>query len=168
MMASMTASLLTMTVALGPSVTPAFASSAKPVTKQAASATSTPITHLVVIFQENVSFDHYFGTYPYAQNTPGEPQFKASQDTPSVNGLNTALLTNNPNSANPIRLDRSQALTCDQNHSYLNEQLAFDHGLMDRFVQSASGGSCTDKSIVMDYYDGNTVTALWNRSEEHT
>ena len=27
-------------------------------------ATSTPIKHLVVIFQENVSFDHYFGTYP--------------------------------------------------------------------------------------------------------
>ena len=26
--------------------------------------TATPIKHLVVIFQENVSFDHYFGTYP--------------------------------------------------------------------------------------------------------
>ena len=26
--------------------------------------TATPIHHLVVIFQENVSFDHYFGTYP--------------------------------------------------------------------------------------------------------
>ena len=25
--------------------------------------TKTPIKHLVVIFQENVSFDHYFGTY---------------------------------------------------------------------------------------------------------
>ncbi|MGN6628618.1 MAG: alkaline phosphatase family protein, partial [Candidatus Nitrosocosmicus sp.] len=30
--------------------------------------TKTPIKHLVVIFQENVSFDHYFGTYPYAAN----------------------------------------------------------------------------------------------------
>ena len=28
--------------------------------------TTTPIKHLVVIFQENVSFDHYFGTYPNA------------------------------------------------------------------------------------------------------
>ena len=26
--------------------------------------TTTPIKHLVVIFQENISFDHYFGTYP--------------------------------------------------------------------------------------------------------
>src|SRR5204863_10100716 len=30
--------------------------------------TLTPIQHLVVIFQENVSFDHYFGTYPTALN----------------------------------------------------------------------------------------------------
>ncbi|HYU74337.1 MAG TPA: hypothetical protein VEL31_16835, partial [Ktedonobacteraceae bacterium] len=26
--------------------------------------TATPVKHLVVIFQENVSFDHYFATYP--------------------------------------------------------------------------------------------------------
>ena len=36
-----------------------------------APATTTPIKHLVVIFQENVSFDHYFGTYPKAANTSG-------------------------------------------------------------------------------------------------
>ncbi len=35
--------------------------------------TATPIKHLVVIFQENVSFDHYFGTYPNAVNPEGEP-----------------------------------------------------------------------------------------------
>ena len=38
-------------------------------------ATSTPIKHLVVIFQENVSFDHYFGTYPRAANPSGQPFF---------------------------------------------------------------------------------------------
>src|SRR5207302_5858709 len=87
--------------------------------------------------------------------------------TPSVNGLNMALLKANPNLANPTRLDRSQALTCDQDHNYKDEQLAFDHGLMDHFVQSVSGGSCTDKSIVMDYYDGNTVTGLWNYAQHY-
>ena len=35
--------------------------------------TATPIKHVVVIFQENVSFDHYFGTYPNAANTDGQP-----------------------------------------------------------------------------------------------
>lgn len=33
--------------------------------------TATPIKHVVVIFQENVSFDHYFGTYPNALNLSG-------------------------------------------------------------------------------------------------
>ena len=127
--------------------------------------TTTPIQHLVVIFDENVSFDHYFGTYPNAQNPSGEPSFTARPNTPSVNGLTGALLTNNPNLANPQRLDRSQALTCDQNHGYTAEQKAFDHGLMDQFVQTVAGSSCTNKSIVMDYFDGNTVTALWNYAQ---
>lgn len=129
------------------------------------SQTTTPIKHLVVIFQENVSFDHYFGTYPFAANPAGEPRFTAERGTPAINGLTPALLSNNPNLANPQRLDRSQALTCDQDHSYTDEQKAFDAGLMDKFVQSVSGGSCTDKSIVMDYYDGNTVTAMWNYAQ---
>jgi len=130
-----------------------------------ASPTTTPIKHLVVIFQENVSFDHYFGTYPTATNQAGEPAFHASHDTPSVNGLGPALLTSNPNLANPQRLDRSQPITCDQDHTYTDEQKAFDNGLMDKFVQTVSGSGCTDKSIVMDYYDGNTVTALWNYAQ---
>jgi phospholipase C len=49
-------------------------------------ATSTPIKHLVVIFQENVSFDHYFGTYPNAANPAGEPSFTPSPHTPGSTG----------------------------------------------------------------------------------
>jgi phospholipase C len=58
--------------------------------------TATPIRHLVVIFQENISFDHYFGTYPFAQNNPGETPFKPSKRTPkSINNLLTPLDTTN-------------------------------------------------------------------------
>src|SRR5579872_2421113 len=86
-------------------------------TAPSTSATATPIKHLVVIFQENVSFDHYFATYPMATNPAGEPQFHALPGTPSVNGLTPALLNSNPNlnsangtgATNPFRLDRSQA-----------------------------------------------------------
>jgi phospholipase C len=135
-----------------------------------ASSTATPIKHLVVIFDENISFDHYFGTYPHALNPPGEPAFHAAPDTPTVNGLTPALLADNPNSANPQRLDRSEALTCDQDHSYTSEQKAFDHGLMDKFVESTENLNCTPPyvskpGLVMDYYDGNTVTALWNYAQ---
>src|ERR1700722_19927061 len=36
-------------------------------------ATATPIKHVVVIYNENVSFDHHFATYPNAANPSGEP-----------------------------------------------------------------------------------------------
>src|SRR3954464_12506069 len=68
----------------------------------------TPIQHVVVIFQENVSFDHYFATYPRAANPPDEPEFVPARDTPTVNGLNESLMApHNPNSVQPFRLDRS-------------------------------------------------------------
>src|SRR2546425_4151201 len=89
-------------------------------------ATTTPIQHLVVIFQENVSFDHYFATYPVALNPPGEPPLTARPRTPRVRNLFTAglLAPNNPNTAQPFRLRRTQATTCDQNHDYTAEQAA--------------------------------------------
>ena len=81
--------------------------------------TTTPIKHVIVIFQENVSFDHYFGTYPFAANsTAGEPVFTAASDTPAVNGLLTgpAAPPNNPTlnvagtgTIQPFRLGRNQA-----------------------------------------------------------
>src|SRR5476649_2147996 len=95
---------------------PAAASAVQPTPPT--SSTTTPIKHVVVIFQENVSFDHYFGTYPGASNTSGQP-FRAAHGTPKVNNLADTkglggvgtLLTNNPNTdaansqVNPQRLD---------------------------------------------------------------
>jgi len=143
--------------------------------------TATPIQHLVVIFQENISFDHYFGTYPKAENPPGEPPFYASPGTPTVNGFTPALLNNNPNlnpangagATNPFRLDRTQAVTADQDHDYLAEQQAYDMGLLDLFPLFAgtagpppTGGTVTSTTgLNLGYFDGNTVTALWNYAQ---
>lgn len=129
-------------------------------------APTTPIRHLVVVFQENVSFDHYFATYPDAENRPGETPFHARPGTPTVNGLKGALLSHNPNSAPPVRLDRAHAATCDQDHDYSDEQKAFDHGVMDKFVEhTGDGDPGCDARTVMAYFDGNTVTALWNYAQ---
>jgi phospholipase C len=142
--------------------------------------TTTPIKHLVVIFDENVSFDHYFGTYPFAANTDGS-SFHAKPGTRPVNGLYTKitpsgpvgpLLTNNPNTAEPIRLTHAQALTCDQDHAYTAEQQAVDSGKMDKFVQFTETSTCSAPNygtpgLVMDYYDGNTVTGLWNYAQNY-
>jgi phospholipase C len=146
-----------------------------PVAAQA-QATTTPIQHLVVIFQENVSFDHYFATYPNTAGMPGDPLFTAAAGTPTVNGLGGDLLTNNPNAANPFRFDRDQALTCDQDHAYTDEQKAFNGGKMDQFVQSVEGKPSNPLQYcpadangnlyaVMGYYDAGTVTALWNYAQ---
>lgn len=149
-----------------------------------AATTTTPIQHVVVIFDENISFDHYFGTYPHAVNPPGQPHFSAKAGTPAVNGLSGALLTKNPNlnpangagASNPFRLNRSQALTADQNHSYGPEQASYDGGKMDLFPSQTgiAGGTpvtyppvVTTKGLVMGYYDGNTVTALWNYAQNY-
>jgi phospholipase C len=119
-------------------------------------ATATKIKHLVVIFNENISFDHYFGTYPVAQNNAGETPFSAAAGTPTPNNLLTPLdpthgfapiaglnlLTNNPNKVNalngtgainPLRLNAANVATADQGHNYLPEQEADDLGAMDLF-----------------------------------
>jgi phospholipase C len=144
--------------------------------KTADAPTATPIKHVVVIFDENVSFDHYFATYPNATNTDGEP-FYAAPGTPAVNGLtSTALTLHNPNGQNPERLayTPNDILTCDQNHGYTPEQNAFDDGKMDMFTATdgtatVSGTSPTGQpcvsGTVMEYYDGNTVTAEWNYAQ---
>ena len=132
--------------------------------------TTTPIHHVVVIFGENISFDHYFGTYPHAANTDGQP-FTARPETPSVDGLTPALLSRNPNKAQPVRLGGpGQIVTCDQDHDYTPEQLAFNGGAMNKFVEHTEIATCkppifSAPGMVMDYYDGNTVTALWNYAQ---
>lgn len=140
--------------------------------QQRDAATNTPIKHVVVIFQENVSFDHYFGTYPQAANLANEIPFTASAATPRVNSLLSAgLLDQNPNSTQPFRLSPTEQVTCDQDHNYADEQAAFHGGLMDLFPEKAGVGPTTcynagkGKGLVMGYYDGNSVTALWNYAQ---
>lgn len=128
-----------------------------------AAATTTPIGHLIVIYNENVSYDHYFGTYPSATNPAGDPSFTAKPDTPAANGLTPALRTANPNAAQPFRLGRNQPVTCDNNHAYTAEQRAHHGGAMDRFVESTSCPANT----AMGFYDGNTVTAMWNYAQNY-
>jgi phospholipase C len=131
-------------------------------------ATKTPIKHLVVIFQENETFDHYFGTYPNAANFAGEPVFNARRRTPEVNGISPGLIAASTNATQPFRLSRAQAFTCSQNHGYSAEQKAVDSGLLDKFVEQTSGkglGCEPTGATVMGFFDGNTVTALWNYAQ---
>jgi phospholipase C len=148
--------------------------------------TKYPIKHLVVIFNENISFDHYFGTYPNVFEVEGEPPFKAAKNTQTdINNyiLHGSLLTNNPNAlntavngagaVNPFRLDRTQAATADQGHSYTPEQKAYDNGNNDAFPANVGSGTKGGAGAfgtsgqVMGYFDGATVTAFWNYAQNY-
>ncbi len=64
-------------------------------------------------------------------------------------------------------------MTCDQNHGYGPEQYANNGGKNDQFVQNTDSGKCSgnlfgEPGLVMDYYDGNTVTALWNYAQNYS
>jgi phospholipase C len=164
--------------------------------------TVTPIKHIVVIFPENISFDHYFGTYPNAENKNGETPFTYVPSTwtghnvannlvtpldpnngfKPITGLN--LLTANPNSstgsgasfnglnaANPFRLAPTQSATADMSHAPKPEQTAYNNGKVDQFPGSTGTagpppsivqGPENTKGLVMGYFDGNSVTAMWN------
>src|SRR5215469_4931184 len=96
---------LKLCLALALTAAPGFFAQAQTTgTAPAAPKTTTPIQNIVVIFDENNSFDHYFATYPNALNPAGSPVFTPAPNTPGVNGLNGPLLTNNANSTGPFRL----------------------------------------------------------------
>jgi phospholipase C len=146
----------------------------------ASEATTTPIKHVVVLFDENVSYDHYFGTYPTAANVTGDgPTFTAAAGTPANKNLASDGLLGaaNPNSTKPFRLTNAEAATCSQNHNYNPEQLAEDYDAttqtakMDKFPENTSHDSCTPlfgvQGLTMGYYDGNTATAEWNYAQNY-
>ncbi|HTA89796.1 MAG TPA: alkaline phosphatase family protein [Polyangiaceae bacterium] len=171
-----------------------------PMDEAAKFATQTAIKHVVVIFGENISFDHYFGTYPKADNSEGVA-FTANVGTPTPNNLKTPadvstpafaplttgpdLLAENPNSlttgpngtdaANPFRFSSAQGATQDMGHNYMPEQQASNGGAMDLFPKytgtkgppPGTPGAVLTKGQVMGYYDGNTVTALWNYAQAY-
>ena len=153
--------------------------------------TATPIKHVVVVFGENISYDHYFGTYPNAAGFTPAPNTPANnnlvQPLDVLNGFSPLagvdLLNHNPvaaNSANgtgavnPFLLSgAAQAYTNDQGHNYKPEQQASDNGAMDLFPEfTGTAGpppgappAATTKGLVMAYFDANTVGEYWNLAQ---
>ena len=155
--------------------------------------TATPIKHVVVVFGENISFDHYFGTYPNAAG------FTPAAGTPVANNLVTPLdvlnsfapltgvdlLHNNPTAANatngtsainPFLLSGpAQAWTPDMGHNYKPEQQASNGGAMDLFPAfTGTAGpppnappAASTTGLVMAYFDATTVSAYWSWAQNY-
>ena len=102
----------------------------------------------------------------------GSLSLRALPNTPSVNGITPAVSNVSGTGVAPFRLDRSQAVTCDQDNGYNAEQNAYNSGAVNLFPANAGfeSGPPTpcgvyQSDLIMGYYDGNTVTALWNYAQ---
>jgi len=105
-----------------------------------AMAPAMPIEHVIVLYEENRSFDHYFGTYP------------------GVNGLNGSIALPVAHGSNvtvsPFHIPTTS--TGDLSHAHSTALVAYDGGKMDGFVY-AEGSNLT-----MGYYDYRDVPYYWD------
>ena len=87
--------------------------------KAAAKPKAIPLDHFVYIIQENISFDHYFGTFPGADGIPFGAKF--------------AFQPGQPATVSPFHL-HATALPHDLNHSWQAAHVAANGGKMDGFL----------------------------------
>ena len=126
-----------------------------------------------MIFDENISFDHYFGTYPNAANTDGTHVHR-SRARPKANTLVTSgTLTNNPNLYPPKRLTPAQARPATRTTATRAEQAGGGrrqdgHVRPEDRAPTPAPALFGSPGLVMDYYDGNTVTGLWNYAQNYS
>ena len=122
---------------------------------RASSTTATPIQHVIVIVQENHSFDNYFGTYPTANSSLLDATTAHLQP---VNGLArsvcvpyqaSCVLPHLSTSETPLNPEEGQ-LTYEMN--YANNGLGFANN---------SG----PQSMV--YFDYHSVAGYWDYAEEY-
>lgn len=96
-----------------------FASAANGRAAPSSTSAPIPIDHFVYIIQENISFDHYFGTFPGANGIPVSAKF--------------AFQPGQPATVSPFHL-HATALPHDLNHSWQAAHVAADGGKMDGFL----------------------------------
>jgi len=98
--------------------------------------THSPIKHTIILYQENISFDHYFGTYGH-----GSSGIPAGSTLTHTNGAQTW----GPYA--PTQLSGlMQSRTCDVDHNYSDMIRMVNHGAMDQFLQFGNDKTVTNPS----------------------
>ena len=108
-----------------------------------------PIKHIVIIMQENRSFDNYFGTYPGANGIPKNVCMPLDPQHPN-HGCVKPFLTTNPITVNDIP------------HGYQSSVAAYDNGKMDGFMVAENENNDT-----MSYYNNNTIPYYWDFAKHY-
>lgn len=128
-----------------------------PIPVQAASTstdspTTTPIQHLVVLMQENHSFDNYFGTYPGADGIPADTQMPVDPNNPSAGYVAPWHIGN--------------ATITDISHSASTFRDQYNDGKMNGFV-SALNARNQDGKLAMGYYNDQDIPYYWNLADNY-
>ena len=108
----------------------------------------TDIEHVVILIQENRSFDHYFGSYRGVRGFSDQSTaFQQSDPANTTNSPVGALL--------PFHLDTSTAnaaCTHDITHDWVPQHQSWNNGAMDGFVSSRLPIDSNDAVLSMGYY----------------
>jgi len=120
------------------------------------------IKHIIVIMQENRSFDHYFGTFPGADGIP------------MVNGVPT-VSNYDPVSKRTIKPFHDTAdVNAGGPHGNPAETTCVDRGAMDGFIVSAVGGKTVidtnspakkGDTSVMEWHDAREIPNYWKYAD---
>lgn len=120
------------------------------------SETATPIKHLIVIMQENHSFDNYFGTYPSANGTLVSEVISQLQ---RVNGLpNGVCVSYHTDCLSPYPAGTDS--TADLAHDRDALENDYNNGMMNGFATYSGPQS-------MAYFDYHQIPAYWDYAEEY-
>lgn len=112
-----------------------------------------PLDHVVVLMQEDRTFDHYFGTYPGANGWPADFAMPSDPDDPG------AIMVS------PHKLDSTR--TPSLPHSEKAMRAAVNGGKVDSFVAAATEFGASDGSLALGYYDFNEIPFYWNLADEY-
>ncbi len=106
------------------------------------------IKHIVVIMQENRSFDEYFGTFPGANGLPPSECMPLNASNP---GLGCVKPYHTPNFTN-----------IDLQHNMASSLTSIDKGKMDNFIVGEDGLNQT-----MAYQDSATIPNYWTFAQKY-
>jgi phospholipase C len=108
----------------------------------------TDIEHVVILTQENRSFDHYFGSYRGVRGFSDQSAVFQQPDPANTRSSPVGTLL-------PFHLDTSQtnaACTHDISHDWVPQHQSWDSGRMDGFVTSRLPTNANDAVLSMGYY----------------
>jgi phospholipase C len=118
------------------------------------SATS-PIQHIVLIVQENRSFNNLFATFPGADGTTtGHIEMEPSC---GIYSNKTIPLTESP-----------LVLRTDLNHSFKGYNISRDNGSMDGFDRVVNGGKGLECTAPYQYVDPYDIEPYWELASQYT